>query len=110
MRVLIDEQLPAVLARCIRDKGHQAEHVDDCGLSTATDGAIWAYARRVDAVIVTKDEDFARRRALANQGPRIVWIRLPNTRRAALVTWFERALPDLLTGLARNEHLIEVVE
>ncbi len=33
------------------------------------------------AVIITKDEDFALRKVLTGNGPAVVWVRLPNTRR-----------------------------
>jgi hypothetical protein len=39
----------------------------------------------------------------------VIWIRLPNTRRPALISWFETALPDILSALERGETLIEVV-
>ena len=59
------------------------------------------------AVILTKDEDFARRKALGGPGPAVIWIRLPNVRRLALLTWFEKALPDIASALERGETLVE---
>ncbi|EQD33994.1 hypothetical protein B2A_12866, partial [mine drainage metagenome] len=44
MRFLVDAQLPPALARLLEDRGHQAEHVLDCGLERASDAAIWARA------------------------------------------------------------------
>jgi predicted nuclease of predicted toxin-antitoxin system len=37
-----------------------------------------------EAVIITKDEDFALRRTLAAAGPAIVWVRRGNTSRREL--------------------------
>jgi predicted nuclease of predicted toxin-antitoxin system len=54
-------------------------------------------------VIVTKDEDFAQRKVLTDNGPVVVWIRLPNTRRGDLLAWFETVLPNVLAALARGE-------
>jgi hypothetical protein len=42
-------------------------------------------------------------------GPAVVWVRLHNTRREALLTWFEAALPQILSALARGETHIELV-
>jgi|SRR3984893_19359527 predicted nuclease of predicted toxin-antitoxin system len=109
MRFLVDAQLPPALARWLAAEGHEAEHVSDCGLSGATDPAIWDHAASVDAVIVTKDEDFAQRKTLDREGPRVVWIRLPNTRRRELLVWFEMVLPRLLQALERGETLIEII-
>jgi predicted nuclease of predicted toxin-antitoxin system len=109
MRFLIDAQLPPALARWLAAKGHEAEHVADCGLSAAADPAIWDYAARVGAVVVTKDEDFAQRKVLQRDGPKVVWIRLSNTRRRDLLVWFETVLPRALEALERGEALVEIV-
>lgn len=109
MRFLVDAQLPPALARRICEVGHEAEHVMDRGLQSASDGEIWEHALRTDAAIITKDEDFAQRRAMVDVGPRIIWIRLPNARRRDLLVWFERAFPDIIHALDAGETLIEVV-
>ena len=79
-------QLPPALARWLAANGHTAEHVADRKLEAASDSAIWDYAVREAAAIITKDEDFALRKALSDTGPAVVWIRLQNTRRRELLT------------------------
>jgi uncharacterized protein DUF5615 len=59
MGFLVDAQLPPGLARWLAANGHEATHVSDLGLPTASDPAIWDHALAVSSVIVTKDEDFA---------------------------------------------------
>ena len=108
MRFLVDAQLPPTLASWLAAQGHEAAHVGDLGLQAASDTAIWDHALASSSAIVTKDEDFAQRKVLANHGPVVVWIRLPNTRRRDLLAWFETVLPDVLAALARGETLIEV--
>jgi predicted nuclease of predicted toxin-antitoxin system len=109
MRFVVDAQLPPALARWLDVQGHKAEHVADLQMAQASDVAIWEYALSVNAAIVTKDEDFAQRKALSDDGPHIIWIRLPNTRRRELLAWFEIVLPDILSALQRGEALIEVI-
>jgi predicted nuclease of predicted toxin-antitoxin system len=109
MRFIVDAQLPPALARFLAAKGDDAEHVADRGLQATSDSAIWNFALQGSAAIVTKDEDFARRKALENTGPTVIWIRLPNTRRRALLAWFDTMLPDVLAALERGETLIEVI-
>ena len=65
--------------------GHEAEHVGDLGMQAASDAVIWHYALTSSATIITPDEDFAQRKVLADNGPHVVWIRLPNTRRRDLL-------------------------
>jgi predicted nuclease of predicted toxin-antitoxin system len=109
MRFIVDAQLPPALARWLSQKGHDAEHVADRQMATASDAVIWDYALRVAAAVITKDEDFAQRKALTDGGPAIVWIRLPNTRRGELLAWFDKMLPEILSALERGETLIEVI-
>lgn len=109
MRFLVDAQLPAALARWLAARGHEAEHVGDRNMDAAPDTAIWDYALGADATIITKDEDFAQRRMLAATAPRIVWIRLPNTRRRDLLAWFETTLPQIVSALERGETLVEMI-
>jgi len=76
-------------------------------MAGASDDAIRNYAASVRAVIVTKDEDFAIRRLLS-EGPAVVWLRVGNTRRAALLTRVEADLPAIVAALERGETLIEL--
>jgi len=108
MRFLVDAQLPPAVARWLAANGHEAAHVGDLGMQAASDAAIWDHARATSSAIVTKDEDFAQRKVLTDDGPVVVWIRLPNTRRRDLLAWFETVLPDVLAALARGETLVEV--
>ena len=107
MRFLVDAQLPPALARRIETLGHSAEHVFDCGLTTASDEAIRSHAAKINAVIVTKDEDFAVRRIL-QQGPAVVWVRIGNTRRAELLRRIEADFSAMVAALERGETLVEI--
>jgi predicted nuclease of predicted toxin-antitoxin system len=108
VRFVVDAQLPPALARQLEALGHTAEHVADRGMVSASDDVIRDYAARIGAVIVTKDEDFAIRRLLV-EGPAVVWLRLGNSRRAALLARVEAELPAIVAALERGETLIELV-
>lgn len=109
MRFLVDAQLPPALARWLAAEGYEASHVADHGMEAASDSAIWTFALQTSAAIITKDEDFAQRKVLADTGPAVIWIRLPNTRRRELLAWFEPMLPEILPALERGETLIEMI-
>jgi predicted nuclease of predicted toxin-antitoxin system len=108
MRFVIDAQLPPALARLLTRLGHSAEHVVDIGLGDADDSPIWTYALAHQAVIVTKDEDFQHRTRQSKVGPVIVWLRIGNTSRRALLEWFEPLMPQLEALILEGERLIEV--
>lgn len=109
MRFLVDAQLPPALARWLTSAGHPSEHVADLGMAAAPDPEIWGYASRNNAIIVTKDEDFAVLRIMSDAStPRVVWLRIGNTRRAALLRWFEPLLPSILNAISEGTRLIEI--
>lgn len=59
MRFIVDAQLPPALAVWLRSRGHAADHVRDLGLAVQADEKIVELAVAVNAIIITKDSDFA---------------------------------------------------
>ncbi|HEY7298401.1 MAG TPA: DUF5615 family PIN-like protein [Xanthobacteraceae bacterium] len=108
MRFLVDAQLPPALARYLSATGHQSEHVSDLALERAPDREIWLKARESGLVIITKDEDFLALRALQPSGPAVLWIRVGNTTRDALLKVISSALPAIIRALERGESIVEV--
>ena len=96
-------RLPAGCAQ-----GHQADHVLEIGLAQGKDTLIWRHAHEHNAVVMTKDEDFAERVRRGRPGPAVVWLRIGNASRRALFTWLEPRLPAIETRLGQGEKLIEV--
>jgi len=108
VRLLIDAQLPPALARLLVERGHQAEHVTEIGRADMSDRELWAFALDHSAVIVTKDEDFAQMVTLAYHSPVIVWVRVGNTRRRALLEWFEPLIEQVASMVESGQRLIEL--
>ncbi len=57
-RFLIDEDLPDLLARILREKGHPSEHVRNINLRGSADLFVFDSAQQRQAVLVTGDADF----------------------------------------------------
>ena len=89
MKSLIDNQLPAGLAKYLCTKGHDAQHVLNLGLSSAKDIEICQYAAEHAQVIVTKDEDFSRQAIQPRAAIQVVWVRLGNCRKSVLLAAME---------------------
>lgn len=80
------------------------------GLRDAKDALIWDYAIKNGTVIITKDEDFEERLShRPKMVPAVVWIRLGNTTKGALLLWFNNILPEIIHRLEAGEKLIEVI-
>ena len=83
-------------------------HVLDIGLAQENDRAIWAYAALNGFVIVSKDADFADLAVLDPHRVRIVWVRIRNCRKAALLESFKNAFDTIERELNAGENLIEL--
>jgi predicted nuclease of predicted toxin-antitoxin system len=108
MRFLVDAQLPPALARLLASHGHEAEHVEDIGLREADDSPIWRYALENGAILVTKDEDFPHRLRQGGPAPVVLWLRIGNTSRRALLRWFEPLLPQIESLVGQGERFLEM--
>lgn len=108
MNFIVDAQLPPALVDWLVEQGHEAMHVADLGLRDATDGAIWAQAQSQNAIILTKDADFAERAARDSSGPVIVWLRVGNATNRSLLQWIWPRWPQIISLLEAQHRLIEV--
>lgn len=108
MRFLIDAQLPPALALVLNGNGHEAEHVHDIGPGDAPDRELWQYALDHQAVIITRDEDFAQMVSMGGEAPTVVWVRVGSTRRVALLEWFEPLIGQIVSMVERGDQLIEL--
>jgi predicted nuclease of predicted toxin-antitoxin system len=90
------------------EAGHEAHHVIEIGLRDADDAQVWEYATQAGHAILTKDEDFAARRVREPHGPTIIWLRIGNCSRAALVRWLTPLLGSTEALVTAGESIVEV--
>ncbi len=109
MRFIVDAQLPPALAARLVEAGHEAEHVTRLGRRGVSDEAIWRYAKETNAVILSKDRDFADLAFHTGDGPAVVWIRLGNVTRDRLWRALEPRLPSIAGAVTAGERLIELL-
>lgn len=108
MKFLVDHQLPPVLARFIAAQGHQAEHVRDLGLMGADDAVIWRHANAGGLVVVSKDEDFTFLAGAPGGTGKLVWVRIGNCRKQALLEAFRVQLPRIVSELEAGSQIVEL--
>lgn len=108
MKFLVDNQLPAALARFLNSLGHDAQHVLDLQMDEADDPDIWHQAVSQNRALVSKDEDFLHLANRPGATGAFVWVRLGNCRKQVLLAAFERALPALVTALDEGQRVVEV--
>ena len=108
MKFIIDAQLPVALAKAMCSEGYEAEHVARALQLDAEDTQIWELAKCDNLVIISKDDDFAKRSKQVADPPIIVWVRVGNIRNKALIEWFSKLLPQIVELIEQGEKLIEI--
>ncbi len=76
MKLLLDANLSPRIVGALVAAGYEARHVEDVGLLTADDNAIFDYAIASGSVVVTADSDFATLLALRRAtSPSVILLR-----------------------------------
>ncbi|MDQ3990867.1 MAG: DUF5615 family PIN-like protein [Actinomycetota bacterium] len=84
MRFLIDANLSPALAEGLRKARHDAVHVRDYDLQSASDEVALARAREEKRALVSADSDFAMELARTGErAPSVIMFRRPSGRRAS---------------------------
>lgn len=109
MTIWIDAQLsPAIAGWFVEQFGITAIPVRDLGLRDARDQAIFEAAGRADAVVLTKDADFAHLLRRHGPPPRVLWLTCGNTSNAGLRGILTRAFPEAMAHLDSGESLVQI--
>ncbi len=110
-QVWIDMQLPPALAEWWTQRfGMPAVHFATLGFERTPDDLAFEAAKKQNAMIVTKDVDFATLVQRLGAPPQIIWLRCGNTSVAALKVQLEQVVPIALQLIESGEALIEVAE
>lgn len=76
MKLLVDANLSPRVAARLQEGGHEASHVVDHDLLTASDETILIYAASTNSVVVSADSDFATLLALGGlRSPSMILLR-----------------------------------
>jgi predicted nuclease of predicted toxin-antitoxin system len=105
---LVDHQLPPSLARFLESQGHSAKHVRELGWTQAQDMAIWRHAVANDLAVISKDEDFYFIATSPGANGRLVWVRVGNCRKPALLATFRVRLPQIKEAFDTGSRIVEI--
>ncbi len=109
MTIWIDAQLSPSIAAWINENfPAKAFAVRDLGMRDAEDDEIFLAAKKVNAIVITKDRDFVDLLDRLNAPPKIIWLTCGNTSNARLKEILTANLSDALEILAKGDDLIEI--
>jgi predicted nuclease of predicted toxin-antitoxin system len=85
MKLLLDENLSRRLVPFLQNAYPGTSQVVLLGMESASDREIWQTAKDNNFVIVTRDADFEELSVVLGQPPKIIWIKVKNQSRAAIL-------------------------
>jgi len=110
MTIWVDAQLSPAIAQFLKQElGLEATALRDIGLRDAKDELIFAEARKADAIVITKDQDFCNLLERHGPPPRIIWITCGNTSNEHLCQLLRRSILPALQMLDAGESLVEIL-
>jgi predicted nuclease of predicted toxin-antitoxin system len=108
VKFLVDANLPPRLCVWLRSQRHEAEHLFDRNLLTATDTQIWERGRRESLIIFSKDVDFYDRALLFGAPPQVVHVAVGNCSNARLFEVLADEWADIERALVSGSRLISI--
>ena len=85
MKLLLDENLSRRLVPFLQNEFPGSTQVAVVGLERADDNSIWLYAKENGFIIVTRDADFEELSAIHGAPPQVIWLRIPNQTKSAVL-------------------------
>jgi predicted nuclease of predicted toxin-antitoxin system len=108
MKLLIDAQLPKLLADFFRWKGYDAVHTLELPAKNATpDAEIMRFADNEDRFVVTKDIDFYESKIINNTPLKLIIISTGNITNKDLLQLIDKNI-DTIEKLAKEFAIIEI--
>mgnify|MGYP003514210653 CR=1 FL=1 len=87
-----------------------SRHVNTLKLASASDTAVWEYARLNNFCIVSKDADFHQMSFVYGAPPKAIWLRLGNCSTADIESCIVRNAPEIRVFLEDAESSFLVLE
>ncbi len=108
MKFLVDANLPPRLCVWLRSHRHEADHLFDRNLLTATDTQIWERGRVENRVIFSKDVEFDDRALLYGTPPQVVHVAVGNSSNTRLFDVPASQWDDIERALVSGSRLISI--
>lgn len=110
MTIWVDAQLSPFIAKWIVDNFPDitAKSLRSLNLNAANDYDIFRLARKAEAVIMSKDDDFLKLIEIHGAPPKLIWITCGNTSNARLCEILKVSLRQAIDLLNNHESVVEI--
>ena len=109
MKFLIDGQLPKKLSLWLKmEFDCEVFHINDLNLQFAEDKEVFEQAKKLNAIIITKDRDFLKLQIRLGVPPKVIWVTSGNTSNKRLKQIFSKLFPKAIQLLKQGHNLVEI--
>ena len=109
MKLLLDETLSRRIVPFLQADFSGSSQVALLGLESANDLEIWEYAKKNSFVIVSRDSDFQERSLVTGHPPQVVWLKIPNRSKTAVLNILLEHRAEIEQALLReNRACVEI--
>ena len=88
--------------------GYNVFHINDFNLQFAEDKEVFEQAKKLNAIIITKDRDFLKLQIRLGAPPKIIWVTSGNTSNERLKQIFSQLFPKAVQLLKQGHNLVEI--
>lgn len=101
MKIFVDENIPLMTVRALRDMGHDVLDIRGTEKEGIEDDALWETIQREKRLLITTDKGFTQHREELHQGILVVRLKQPNRRKIhqRVMQAITRIPPDKWPGL-----------
>lgn len=78
MKIFVDENIPLMTVRTLREMDHDVTDIRGTTEEGSTDEALWQIVQKQERLLITTDKGFTRHREESHHGILIVRLRQPN--------------------------------
>jgi predicted nuclease of predicted toxin-antitoxin system len=108
VKFLVDNQLPAALAKWLRERGYDAVHVLERDQGQTNDRQLWQEAIAENRIVISKDEDFFILATRPNDAGQLLWLRVGNCRTQALLTALHQSWSAIEQAFQSGQRIVEL--
>lgn len=108
--LLFDQNISWRILALIKGEFPHASHINQKGLSAASDAQVWEFARAKNFCIVSKDADFRQLSFLYGAPPKAIWLRLGNCKVGNLADCINRNALKIKGFIADSENAFLVLD
>lgn len=107
MKFIVDAQLPRSLSDFLISRGYDSIHTLELPDKNRTvDHKIISISTKENRIVISKDSDFLESFLLKNQPPKLILVKIGNTRNNVLLNMFDKNIENILKQLVNNSLIV----